>query len=110
MLNLLLNAADATDGKGTVVIDARQVGDHVVVGVTDNGPGVPQEARAHVFDPFFSTKEPGHGTGLGLSVTQAIVEAHGGVVRLCDAPAGQGARFEVVLPAWGSRASGENVA
>ena len=96
LLNLLLNAADATDGHGQVVVSARRAGARVVLAVADDGPGVPAELRGRIFDPFFTTKEVGHGTGLGLSVSQSIVEGFGGTLRLVDAP--RGARFELELP------------
>ena len=96
LLNLLLNAGDATDGRGQVVIGARRAGARVVVSVSDDGPGVARELRGKIFDPFFTTKEVGHGTGLGLSVSQSIVEGFGGTLRLVDSPAG--ACFEIELP------------
>jgi signal transduction histidine kinase len=96
MVNLLLNAADATGGAGKVTVDARARGGKVVVGVADDGPGIAAEHRARLFEPFFSTKETGRGTGLGLSVSLAIVEAWGGTIQLVDGA--RGARFEVELP------------
>ena len=95
LLNLLLNAADATGGDGHVVVDARLDGDRVVVGITDDGPGVPLEIRPRLFEPFFTTKDVGKGTGLGLSVSLAIVERWGGSIRLADSE--RGARFEIYL-------------
>ena len=64
----------------------------------DNGPGVPEAIRAFVFEPFFTTKPRGRGTGLGLSLVHATAAAHGGSVRVEDAPGG-GARFTIELPA-----------
>jgi signal transduction histidine kinase len=100
MLNLLLNAADATEGKGTIVVDARAAANgRMVIGVSDDGPGVPADLRGKIFDPFFTTKDPGRGTGLGLSVCLAIVEGWGGALRLAERSDGKpGARFEVDLP------------
>jgi signal transduction histidine kinase len=98
LVNLLLNAADATGGAGRVRVEARAGGDAVVIAVADDGPGVPEEARARLFEPFFSTKETGKGTGLGLSISLAIVERWGGTIRL--APSERGARFEVRLTSW----------
>lgn len=65
--------------------------------VTDTGPGVPREIRSRIFDPLFSTKPPGEGTGLGLSLAQRVVEAHEGTIRLV-ASSGESARFRVELP------------
>jgi signal transduction histidine kinase len=98
LLNLLLNAADAMGGKGRIVVDGRRDDGMVVLGVTDEGPGVPADARGRIFDLFYTTKEPGEGTGLGLSVSQAIVEGYGGWLRLVESEGG-GARFEIALPA-----------
>jgi signal transduction histidine kinase len=67
----------------------------VVVAVDDRGGGIPEEIRARVFDPFFSTK--GEGTGLGLAITRHIVEAHGGSVT-CEPRGGGGTRFRMALP------------
>jgi signal transduction histidine kinase len=100
VLNLVLNAVDANDGRGRVRVDGRVAGGRVIIGVSDEGPGVSAELRGKIFDPFFTTKDPGKGTGLGLSVSQSIVESMGGVLRLADAaPGQQGARFEVELDA-----------
>lgn len=95
ILNLMLNAADATRGAGKVTIDARVDGDRVIIGVADDGPGVPADVAARIFDPFFTTKDVGRGTGLGLSVSQAIIEGYGGTLRLATTE--RGARFEIVL-------------
>lgn len=95
-LNLLLNAVDATEGKGKVTIDGQTRNGRVVITVSDNGPGIPREARDKVFDPFYTTKDPGKGTGLGLAVSLGILEGFGGTIRL--APSEHGACFEVELP------------
>jgi two-component system C4-dicarboxylate transport sensor histidine kinase DctB len=97
LLNLLLNAADAMGGKGKIGVDGRREDGMVVLGISDDGPGVPADARGKIFDLFYTTKEPGDGTGLGLSVSQAIVEGYGGWLRLVETE--RGARFEVALPA-----------
>jgi len=69
----------------------------ITLSVADNGPGVPLEIRARIFEPFFTTKPVGEGTGLGLSLCQGIVESHGGVLKLEDAPGG-GTVFRIELP------------
>jgi two-component system NtrC family sensor kinase len=97
VLNLVVNAGDATGGEGTVEVSAVATGKEVVLAIADDGPGIPEDVRAKIFDPFFTTKEPGAGTGLGLSVSLAIIEGMGGTIRLAE-PA-RGARFEIVLPA-----------
>ena len=102
LLNLLMNAEQAmlgAHGRGTIVIrtwhdSARQV---VVMEVNDDGPGVPEDVQGKIFDPFFTTKEVGKGTGLGLTVAYAIVQEHGGRIRL-ESRKGGGASFFVEFP------------
>lgn len=71
----------------------------VKVTVSDNGPGVPSEVRSRIFEPFFTTKAVGEGTGVGLSVSLGIVQAHHGTLLLCEPDACDGACFELTLPA-----------
>jgi signal transduction histidine kinase len=97
LLNLLVNAAQAIPGDGTVTVTTRQVGDEVSVAVSDTGVGMPPEVRKHLFEPFFSTKGPGRGTGLGLAVSHGIVATHGGRIDVESEP-GHGTCFTVVLP------------
>jgi signal transduction histidine kinase len=105
LVNLLLNAADAIgqDRPGTVGLRAEPAvlpdgRPAVRIAVTDNGPGIPPELLDAIFDPFVTTKAPGAGTGLGLSVCQGIVEGLGGTIRASNLEGG-GARFELLLPA-----------
>jgi CheY-like chemotaxis protein len=81
-------------------VRAQLVGDKVRVGVSDNGPGVPEAVRERIFDMFFTTKAPHEGTGLGLAIVQDIVVRHGGNIELESRP-GAGATFWVELPAIG---------
>jgi len=101
LLNLVINAEQAmisANGRGSLVVrtwhDAER--DAVVLEVTDDGPGVSAEMRGKIFDPFFTTKEVGKGTGLGLTVAYAIVQEHGGRIRVEERS--QGASFLVELP------------
>jgi two-component system, NtrC family, sensor kinase len=96
LLNVLLNAGDAMGGQGEVRLEARREGEAVVVRVTDRGPGISPELRSRVFDPFFTTKAPGQGTGLGLAVCQAAMEAFGGAIAVEGGPGG-GATFRLTL-------------
>ena len=72
-------------------------GSYAVFQVSDNGPGLTEDILEHIFEPFFSTKDPGKGTGLGLSVVFGIVERHNGTISVISKP-GQGTRFSVYLP------------
>ncbi len=102
LLNLLMNAEQAmlgANGRGTIVIrtwhdGAKQM---VVMEVNDDGPGVPEDVKGKIFDPFFTTKEVGKGTGLGLTVAYAIVQEHGGRIRL-ESRKDAGASFFVEFP------------
>jgi two-component system NtrC family sensor kinase len=96
VLNLLLNAADAMEGRGAVTVAARAAGGRVEIEVADTGPGIPAHLLPRVFDPFFTTKEPGHGTGLGLAVCHGIMTSIGGAIEAGPAEGG-GARFLLTL-------------
>lgn len=95
LLNLLLNAAQATEGRGHVQVEAIRDGQGVRLAVLDDGPGVPEALRARLFEPFHTGRADGN--GLGLAVARRIVEQHGG--RLAFLPSPSGARFEAWLPA-----------
>ncbi len=95
LLNLLRNAREAVSDGGEVGLFARELDGGVEIRVSDQGPGVSPEVRAHIFDLFYSTKD--HGTGLGLPLTQQIVAAHGGKIRCEDAPGG-GTVFAMWFP------------
>jgi signal transduction histidine kinase len=105
-LNLIVNAAQAI---GEIVAKTRTLGllnvrtrrdgpEHVVVEITDNGPGIPEAVRERVFDPFFTTKEVGKGTGQGLAIARTIVvDRHGGSLSF-ETELGRGTTFRVRLP------------
>jgi len=95
LLNLLRNAREAMPAGGPIDVVVRPDGMSVSIAVDDRGGGIPEDIRARVFDPFFSTK--GEGTGLGLAITRQIVEAHGGTVT-CDAREGGGRGFASCCP------------
>jgi signal transduction histidine kinase len=102
--NLLENAVRHSSRGGRVRIDARRDRASVVLTVTDDGPGVPEEARHRIFEPFFRLAAPRDGerggTGLGLAIARSIARAHGGDLWLdAAAPGERGARFVVRLPA-----------
>lgn len=98
--NLLLNAQQALSERSLprrIRISAAREGDDLVLTVCDNGPGVPADIAARIFDPYFTTKAAGVGTGIGLSISRNIVASHGGELTLVDRPEG-GAAFAVRLP------------
>ncbi len=101
LLNLLRNAREAMADGGLIDLSVTAEGMSVIVSVEDRGGGIPDEIRARVFDPFFSTK--GEGTGLGLAITRQIVEAHGGALT-CDSREGGGTSFRLALPIAPARA------
>lgn len=105
VLNLLLNAADATSDDGHIRVTVSADEKAVRLAVEDDGPGVSPEIRSRLFEPFVTTKEVGKGTGLGLAVCQGLVESAGGTIRL-DESYTDGARFIVELPRFdGDRAT-----
>lgn len=97
LVNLLLNAAQAMDGCGDLTIDIYPEGSQGMIQVSDTGPGISEALRERIFEPFFSTKARGEGTGLGLSVCRKLVEEHGGTLS-AGAAEGGGASFRLALP------------
>ena len=100
VMNIVVNAAQAMDGNGTIRIASRTRagGDIVEVLISDTGPGIGEGRVEKIFDPFYTTKDPGEGTGLGLSVSYAIVKEHKGTIRVTSPP-GEGATFSLRFPA-----------
>ena len=98
LVNLLLNAGQALDGRADGRVEVRTAHDEerVIVTVADNGDGIPDDLKEVIFDPFYTTKAPGQGTGLGLAVSRAMMEAIGGDLIIEDEPDG-GAAFSVLL-------------
>jgi signal transduction histidine kinase len=93
--NLIDNAIDAMSGGGTLTVSTRMHDHGVVVEVADTGPGISDEVRAHAFEPFYTTKGVGEGTGLGLDISRRIVvERHGGEIAIESRPG------ETVLRVW----------
>lgn len=106
--NILDNAIDAMDARGTIEIVTRRSGDDVVVELTDTGPGVPADLVDQIFDPFVTTKAPGEGTGLGLNISHTIItQKHGGEISLSSEPGRT--TFTVSLPVAAPAGSGGEV-
>ena len=98
--NLIGNALDAMDGRGTLTVRTRPEGDRVLVEIGDTGPGIPEAVAAHIFEPFYTTKPVGKGTGLGLDVCwRIVVQRHGGDLTFTSTPGDT--RFQVLLPTGG---------
>jgi len=98
VMNLLLNAVDAMPGGGRLTVSAGAAGGRVRIEVRDTGMGIAPEHLDKIYDPFFTTKPRGRGTGLGLSVSYGIVKEHAGTL-LAESDPGKGSRFTVSLPA-----------
>lgn len=99
-LNIISNALHAMDGAGRILVTTRCLdGGTVEVMIQDDGPGIRPEHLEKLFEPFFSTKPRGEGTGLGLTISNEIVHEHGGRIR-AESTWGKGARFYIELPLW----------
>lgn len=99
VLNLVANALESTTERGRLDISIHECPDHVELEFRDNGCGMTQKTIAHLFEPFYTTKEVGKGTGLGLSISQRIVRDHDGTLEADSDGPGQGSTFRLRLPA-----------
>jgi len=99
-MNIILNAADAMEGKGKLTIKSYKSlqSDSIIIEITDTGPGIPHNVLPHIFEPFFTTKEEGKGTGLGLSLVYSMVDNHKGRI-YAKSLSGKGTTFFIELPA-----------
>ncbi|MBU0990885.1 MAG: PAS domain S-box protein [Proteobacteria bacterium] len=110
-MNIILNAADAMEGRGTLSLSTSFLPEknRVCIKISDTGPGIPENILPKIFDPFFTTKEQGKGTGLGLSLVYGIIEDHGGHIR-AESTVGIGTKFIIELlldpPSGGGTKSG----
>lgn len=100
VLNLLVNAAQAIQERGKIVVHTDVKEDEVIIEVSDTGSGISPEHLPRIFEPFFTTKELGKGTGLGLSISYRIIEKHGGSIEV-QSEVGVGTTFTIHLPVGG---------
>jgi signal transduction histidine kinase len=96
-MNVLSNAIDAIDDKGTITIITSKSNETVRISIKDTGRGIPEENQSRIFEPFFTTKEVGKGTGLGLSICHSIINRHSGSIEV-KSEVGKGSEFVIVLP------------
>jgi two-component system, cell cycle sensor histidine kinase and response regulator CckA len=102
LINLVINARDALEQNGTIIVRTQSVIDgkqcYAELSVEDDGPGIDPTTQTHLFEPFFTTKKDGKGSGLGLAMVHGTVMQHGGSVRV-DSELGRGSRFTIRIPA-----------
>jgi signal transduction histidine kinase len=94
--NLFRNAVEACEGRGTVSVSLQHTQNAINIAIADTGPGIPEEKRDRIFQPYFTDKRDG--TGLGLAIVRQTIEQHHGTITVADTPGG-GATFLVRLPA-----------
>lgn len=97
MINLIMNALHAMEDGGILRIGMAQDGEMVRLTVADTGQGIPQAVLPKIFEPFYTTKEFGKGTGLGLTVVKGIIEEHHGTITV-ESEEGKGTRFTILIP------------
>jgi signal transduction histidine kinase len=97
LLNLAMNGLDAVERGGWVRIATRALDGVAEIAVRDNGDGIPEELRDRIFEPFFSTKPPEKGTGLGLALCHDLVRENGGEIELRESAVGVGSEFVIRL-------------
>ena len=98
-INVLTNAIQAMQGQGNLWLTTEEQDDLITIKIRDNGPGIPKQHLGKVFDPFYTTKGQGEGSGLGLTVAQRLIKKFGGEIRMESPPEGQGTTCVITLPA-----------
>jgi Signal transduction histidine kinase regulating C4-dicarboxylate transport system len=98
LFNLIRNAGQAIGEKGKIIVMAKESEGRVSIDVKDTGSGIPSDKLKELFNPFFTTKEPGKGTGLGLFIVRQVVEKNGGKIYLKESKVGEGTTFTVEFP------------
>ena len=98
LLNIINNGFQAIeDNQGTLSVSTNNLDNQIEISISDNGPGIPEDIKDKIFQPFFTTKPTGEGTGLGLSLSYDIVKAHGGEIKV-ESKSGEGTTFSLTLP------------
>ena len=105
IMNILTNSIQAMEGRGELFIQTVSSAIGVKIIIKDNGKGMTPEVKAHIFEPFYTTKDVGHGTGLGLSISYGIIEKHQGNIDVISEP-GKGTEFIISLPKTQSNLTG----
>jgi len=98
-INVLTNAIQAMNGQGNLWLTTEEQDEVITIKIRDNGPGIPKQHLGKVFDPFYTTKGQGEGSGLGLTVAQRLIKKFGGEIRMESPPEGQGTTCVITLPA-----------
>ena len=96
-VNLIINALQAMNGHGTLTLGASCTDDVAIIKIEDTGPGIPLDQREKIFEPFYTTKPPSKGTGLGLHSVRSLAKQHGGEIQLASI-VGKGTIFQLSFP------------
>ena len=96
-MNILVNASQALEKMGEIRVKTEHVNENIEIMISDNGKGIPEENLSTIFDSFFTTKDVGEGTGLGLNIANNIVKKHGGSIDV-ESKVGEGTTFTVKIP------------
>ncbi len=107
LFNLIRNAGQAMDGRGKVTVSVREERGRILIDIKDTGNGIPEDKIKQLFNPFFTTKDPGKGTGLGLFIVRQIVEKNGGRIYLKSTKIGEGTTFALEFPVADTADSGK---
>ena len=96
-INILINSLDAIEGEGTISVKTSGNKENIIVEISDNGCGIPEDTISKIFEPFYTTKEVGKGTGLGLSVSYGIIKKFEGNISI-ESKVGEGSKFTIQVP------------
>ena len=105
LFNLIRNAGQAIGEKGRITVKVRENNERIYIDIQDTGSGIPPDKVNQLFNPFFTTKDPGKGTGLGLFIVRQVVEKNGGRIYLKETKVGEGTTFRIEFPATSAEAA-----